>query len=304
MPTLCVCLGLYYKLHGVHRPVTMKKSVIKRRKRIVPATWAGGAGPSSVDAGESSDAMDTDGGPERDHQGGATADSPPEEHQVNPDGSVSLARRQRRPDQPLMALQPNPESSRQQRPGNRQSSPIPTSDLAAYHSGGSYGHYRHHTPTHELLHDSLNNENRLAPLTSISMSTDRQSSLSPASFLSPSRKRSLSATETEFSTTSETATLAHDSSSKRLSSISSILNPAGESAPGEFRQLPPLRGRTAAPPEDSGSRADTSDSRSNTANQAAEKSKAERREILLREAERVRELLAQKERELAELGMD
>lgn len=29
--------GLYYKLHGSHRPVEMKKQEIKRRKRIVPA---------------------------------------------------------------------------------------------------------------------------------------------------------------------------------------------------------------------------------------------------------------------------
>lgn len=29
--------GLYHKLHGVHRPVQMKKSEIKRRKRVVPA---------------------------------------------------------------------------------------------------------------------------------------------------------------------------------------------------------------------------------------------------------------------------
>ena len=29
--------GLYHKLHGVHRPVAMKKSIIKRRKRVVPA---------------------------------------------------------------------------------------------------------------------------------------------------------------------------------------------------------------------------------------------------------------------------
>lgn len=30
-------LGLYYKLHGCYRPSTMKKSIIKRRKRVVPA---------------------------------------------------------------------------------------------------------------------------------------------------------------------------------------------------------------------------------------------------------------------------
>ncbi|KAI8994604.1 hypothetical protein BDB01DRAFT_773383 [Pilobolus umbonatus] len=33
--TICNACGLYYKLHGVHRPVSMKRSVIKRRKRII-----------------------------------------------------------------------------------------------------------------------------------------------------------------------------------------------------------------------------------------------------------------------------
>lgn len=33
--TICNACGLYYKLHNVHRPVSMKRSIIKRRKRIV-----------------------------------------------------------------------------------------------------------------------------------------------------------------------------------------------------------------------------------------------------------------------------
>lgn len=34
---ICNACGLYYKLHGSYRPTTMKKSIIKRRKRVVPA---------------------------------------------------------------------------------------------------------------------------------------------------------------------------------------------------------------------------------------------------------------------------
>ncbi|RKP09056.1 hypothetical protein THASP1DRAFT_6229, partial [Thamnocephalis sphaerospora] len=30
---ICNACGLYYKLHGVHRPMTMRRSVIKRRRR-------------------------------------------------------------------------------------------------------------------------------------------------------------------------------------------------------------------------------------------------------------------------------
>ncbi|KAG0166876.1 putative electron transfer flavoprotein subunit [Apophysomyces sp. BC1034] len=35
--TICNACGLYYKLHNVHRPVSMKRSVIKRRKRVIVA---------------------------------------------------------------------------------------------------------------------------------------------------------------------------------------------------------------------------------------------------------------------------
>ncbi|KAJ7588321.1 hypothetical protein C8J56DRAFT_785898 [Mycena floridula] len=35
---ICNACGLYYKLHNAHRPTTMKKNVIKRRKRVPAAT--------------------------------------------------------------------------------------------------------------------------------------------------------------------------------------------------------------------------------------------------------------------------
>lgn len=54
-PAILILVGLYYKLHGTYRPVTMKKSFIKRRKRITPSSSstdhtlpkAGTSGPST-----------------------------------------------------------------------------------------------------------------------------------------------------------------------------------------------------------------------------------------------------------------
>jgi len=42
--TICNACGLYFKLHNKHRPVKMKKSFIKRRKRVVPQPNEGQAG--------------------------------------------------------------------------------------------------------------------------------------------------------------------------------------------------------------------------------------------------------------------
>lgn len=42
MLTLFCLAGLYFKLHGTHRPNSMKKTVIKRRKRVSAAGTGGG----------------------------------------------------------------------------------------------------------------------------------------------------------------------------------------------------------------------------------------------------------------------
>ncbi|KAK3390991.1 hypothetical protein B0H63DRAFT_520191 [Podospora didyma] len=192
--TICNACGLYYKLHGVHRPVTMKKSIIKRRKRVIPF-----AGQAS-EADNASEPIDSS---------SPKSDVDMERGSTNPDGSVNLGfrRQQERP----MTLVPETVLRR-----NKQASPMPAGDLGQYHSS--------HGSQHQTLPDSLTNENRLAPLTSISVPDDRQSSLSPASFLSPSRKRSFSATDLEFPNPVDGDT------SKRLSSIKSILNPAAHGA--------------------------------------------------------------------------
>ncbi|SPQ20091.1 45155aa6-a96a-432d-a74a-e5ad6f5d5e6d [Thermothielavioides terrestris] len=188
--TICNACGLYYKLHGVHRPVTMKKSIIKRRKRVIPAS---GGGP------------DTESTPsERAESPLSEAEAPKEKGSVNADGSVNLGAR--RPQEPPLTLVPKTVLMQ-----NRLTPPLPSSDLGQYHS--SHQNQPQHIP------ESLSDENRLAPLTSIPIPHDRQSSLSPASFLSPSRKRSFSAADVDHPNQSD------GDHSKRLSSIKSILNP-------------------------------------------------------------------------------
>lgn len=274
--------GLYYKLHGVHRPVTMKKSIIKRRKRVIPVPGSG---------------QEEEGAPsERAESPPSEAESLKEKGSINPDGSVNLGLR-RRQETPLTLV---PETVLMQ---NRQTSPLPSSDLGQYHS--SHPNAPHPIP------DSLINENRLAPLTSIPMlSHDRESSLSPASFLSPSRKRSFSAAEMDPQGQND---LDHP---KRLSSIKSILNPTATSpgpedlsdqqqqqyfmTPGSTAAstpspgLYPHGGHTSAPQQLAGARGGSV--------LETDRSKAERRAMLERERQMMRELLAAKERELAELG--
>lgn len=155
--------------------------------------------------------------------------------------------------------------------------------------------------------ESLTDDNRLAPLTSISIPTDRQSSLSPASFLSPSRKRSFSSAEADF------ASARDDSNSKRLSSIKSILNLSNPGDADEHARGAMLsQGSTAAsapspgsyPNAGTGVRSGGYPSPQTLARDASAESEAarqDRRAALKREAESMRAMLAAKERELAEL---
>ncbi|CAM1511237.1 Fc.00g087500.m01.CDS01 [Cosmosporella sp. VM-42] len=282
--TICNACGLYYKLHGVHRPVTMKKSTIKRRKRVIPA---------SQDE-EMEDVMEVE---IQSHE------QTPERGTLNDDGSINLGMR-RRPDHPL-TIEPQPVIRQ-----GRQISPLPsTSDLAAYHQFSN---------PHNFTGSLTTNDNKLAPMqTSMStaVNTDRQSSLSPASFLSPRRKRSFSTTESEpFNNPVDSA----QENTKRVSSIKSILNPSnsagspsyngGGSDDGDY-SLPPIRspGSTvaSAPSPGAFSNRDPTPGAppiSRDLNTESERLKSERRAALQREAEKMREMLAAKERELQELG--
>lgn len=254
----------------------MKKSIIKRRKRVIPVTQGPESADENLSLAESAESPHL------------VAEDSIERGTINEDGSVNLGPR-RHPEQSLPLL-PEPRLQR-----NRQASPLPTGDLMQYHAASS-------SKGREIPLESLNDDNRLAPITGMNTTVDRQPSLSPASFLSPTRKRSFSATESEEASP-------RDESSKRVSSIKSILNSsAGIEPTGEQRKsADSSQGggvATAIPGSGTPVAVGSADARVGEERGESEVSKAERRAALQREADRMRELLAAKERELAELGPD
>ncbi|KAI5868421.1 hypothetical protein GGS23DRAFT_602208 [Durotheca rogersii] len=274
--TICNACGLYYKLHGVHRPVTMKKSVIKRRKRVIPANQ----GDSGAEDAMTVDSID---------QQSQYPESETERGTVNDDGSVNLGLR-RKAEHPLTLL-PDPIRS------GIGPSPISSTDLMAYHNTNAS------QPVD--IRDSLTDDNRLAPLTSIPTSSERQSSLSPASFLSPSRrKRSFSGTESEYAPSEPS----YDNP-KRLSSIQSLLNPASESSLNfratenatESLRLRLPATRPGPGPNPGAHPTPVLEMHPREGVVEDERTKADRLAALQQETERMREMLAAKEREMAAL---
>ncbi len=265
----------------------MKKSVIKRRKRVVPApqgTQASGFDISENPMGSPEPHITSPGIKTHDQRG-----------TMNPDGSINLGFRPRHEPRllPEPSTPPHLDSQQQQ---------LPSLNSTSYPSDQG---------NHQQDQSSLNNDNRLPPMASYPSPRQRHPSLSPNSFLSPNRKRSFTAAETEPSVPSVS-----ESNSKRLSSIKSILNPAQQSSESNESLDPSLRmvrspeGRYATVPTSSSHANSQASSWESTSGQSSardpgsetERAKMERRAELQREAERMREALRAKERELEELN--
>lgn len=189
--------GLYHKLHGVHRPVAMKKSIIKRRKRVVPAMQEqepNNAHLTSFPVSTSpnshySEPID----PRHHHQ-----DSPSLE--LNEPVNLDARARDHHLDQHHHQYEPPPigvdftgyQIDQQQRPSSRGPPPHP------------------HLPLPSINEPSARNASP----------PDSQRTLSPFPG-STTRKRSFSDAQLEKPSTSST----ERGRTNRLSSISSILNP-------------------------------------------------------------------------------
>ncbi|RAL65596.1 hypothetical protein DID88_005268 [Monilinia fructigena] len=180
--------------------------------------------------------------------------------------------------------------------------------------------------------ESLTNDNRLPPMASYPSPNQNRLSVSPNNYLSPSRKRSFSATDMDPNNTINSEFTSASTLPKRLSSIKSILNHGFADSDANVNPENDLNlrrgtnnlrlspGRYSAAPSPnlsttgmatsiystspSGSGAGSALNSARDSMSESDRTKADRREMLQREAEKMREALKAKERELAELGID
>ena len=315
--------GLYHKLHGVHRPVAMKKSVIKRRKRVVPAT-------SETDAAAlQQNSFTVSPSPQPSHleapgdvRQRASSVIEVSLHDVREGHHLAERRGTVHGDLrthsyghsphllPADAIQP----SEQIRSTARSSTGTLGVDFTGYQIGASSGKLSPHSAKTHIRHSQ-----HLPPLSSFdhepwSKSSDADSNdrLSP---LNPTRKRSRSATEQ--SSPSTAAGSSEEVGRPRLSSIVQILNnpqktSAVEDVPvdphlsalplhlQQHRQSIPSNHQSqqiasAAIAHGQMTRADTTHSDSPSSSQSDKMAR------LKHEAEQMRELLRSKEREIQEM---
>ncbi|KAH0545564.1 hypothetical protein FGG08_000395 [Glutinoglossum americanum] len=301
--TICNACGLYHKLHGVHRPVTMKKSIIKRRKRVVPAALQS---EHSFNGQQSQSPQPPSVSPDPQQQ---TYTGSAEAGRTNPDGSVNLEVRQQDVDiSSNRQILPEPPKLQ---PQQRVYHPPPV-DFTGYTAAP--------LSTAPPQQQQINS----APLPPISYPspTQRHLSISPHPS-NASRKRSYSTSESEVQDGSGEHML-DPAKSSRLSSIKSILNPtqqASDNMPIEPSLLTGDHGvlstasnssirsgigasDSAVPHLINASPVGGSSSGSVGGNEDNRRRATEKRAELQREAEKIRQMLAAKERELAELNND
>ncbi|MCJ1405590.1 putative electron transfer flavoprotein subunit [Xylographa trunciseda] len=277
--TICNACGLYHKLHGVTRPVAMKKSTIKRRKRVVPAPSDQITESSSSrvfpPASVSPDASPVAASEQQLQQG-----RPPN---INYDGSISLGYRPR------------------DRSSDRQYEAIPM-DFTGF---GRPPSMSPDTYSQERMRNLRFSSPYNPPITILPLQT---SPASQSSKPEATRKRSFAAAEG----TTGLEIAPEGARSNRLSSISSILNPAQQASKNTEENVmdtvyqkssssqPQHRNQPYGPlptPEQRLRPINHEDSGA----VVTDKEKSTRKAKLKREADEMRQMLKAKERELQEL---
>lgn len=295
--------GLYYKLHGRDRPVGMKKSIIKRRKRVVPAlrdqsptagsSYGSSASPETIPVGL---AHTVDDHHRYELPGGyATSNGQISPHIYQPSrvaapppvdftnyGSSNI-----------VTLPHHPPPPQQQQPHNvfDNARPIQSEQLP----GGS-------RPLPSINHPS-NPKKRALPDSESSTLPESRPSIPTSAHLPPINPAGASSSSNPARLSSISSLLNHTDRAHENSRIDPALtthNPMQQQHQHQHhapRSFSPSRPSASASPT-------PAFSQPHTANvQESEQVKAGRRAQLQREAENMREALRAKERELAELAM-
>lgn len=283
---ICNACGLYYKLHGCYRPSTMKKTIIKRRKRVVPAL--------------------RDQSPTAATQSSHGSSASPEASPVGPAHSQEEQRRHLGGGEHL-----NDHRAPSQAAPHPYTLAPPPVDFTGY--GSTSISLPHHPPPPRLLEpDRMSASNQSASSQFPPRSTPpQQGPLATPPSGNPKRR---SIAETVSSTDSPSIPTTLEQGSNQLPPIMSSSNPA---PPARLNSISSLLNHPDGPED---SRLDPSLSSFNRPPQHhpssqlqhpppgqlrnlsdRESYKAERRAQLQREAEEIREALRAKERELAEL---
>ncbi|KAF4159786.1 hypothetical protein CNMCM6936_009144 [Aspergillus lentulus] len=272
---ICNACGLYYKLHGCYRPTTMKKSIIKRRKRVVPAMRDQSPSGATYSSNGSS---------------------------ASPEASPAVLAHGH--DDHYRYLSSDPTLQ-----GNHRHYAIapPPVDFTHFSATGSLS-LPHHPPPPRLLEPERLSASSHSPVPQFG-----RRSISPSAS-GNAKKRTLAETASSSDTSSIPTTLesgsnqlppimstANPSPPGRLSSISTLLNHSGPhdeprldpSLAALSRQQQHHKATPLAPHPPSQPLPGVSE---------LESLKEDRRAKLQREAEEMREMLRAKERELAELG--
>ncbi|WEW57694.1 GATA type transcriptional activator of nitrogen-regulated proteins [Emydomyces testavorans] len=295
---ICNACGLYFRLHGCARPVAMKKSIIKRRKRVVPALrdrspTAGSSNGSSISPEMSSTSLVSN-----------QLDARRYSHGEQPSSFVASSNGGHLSPHMQTAYQSHHTAS-------------PAIDFTGYNSK-SISH-----PHHGPQPCSLSNGDGASPCEQMTSSaTPRKRTLEEANMTDTQHNGLVHCSDIPVSAhlppinSSAPSCL---SNTCRLSSISSLLNHTEKSYEGSHidpslgsngsRMQAPVSCSFSPPnmadslsPSASGSMASLpSSGTSGPVGPADEALKAERRAQLQREAEKMREALRAKERELAAL---
>lgn len=282
--TICNACGLYYKLHGLHRPVAMKKQEIKRRKRVIPAVPDP---PSPLSSSQQQPPLNY---------------SPHQPHQPTPrsfDSSVS-------PDPSTVFSEPL--------------DPYPsTTTTAAAAGGGPASHRAYGPPAVDFtnFYQPAPSSSSAAAAAYAHQQTPQQHQQQPSPQNPSPRKRSLSVAEADdtaaTAAAAAAATAANGQLGNRTSSISSILNPAGARQASLDAAIDPSlaalgRGGGGSSSSGGGGGAGGAIGAAPVALMGSgvgeREDKARRKERLRVEAEAMRENLRRMERELESLDAD